>query len=412
MGLIAEIVSVGTELLMGQVVNTDAQHIAQQLAPLGFQVFYHITVGDNVKRLTSAVHTAIERSDVVLFTGGLGPTDDDLTKETVAAALGLTCEPITEEIERLIRYFKDKGRAMAPNNFKQACFPKNALILPNPNGTAPGCIMHAGDKTAVLLPGPPRELFPMFDNHVMPYLERMSDTTLYSKEMRIFGMGESDVTYKIRDIIEHQTNPTVAPYVKTCEVTLRVTAHCKDEADGDRIVSPVIQQICTRLGDVVYSTCGESLPVLCASLLTRQKLTVAVAESCTGGLLTSGFVDIPGSSAFLLEGCVTYSNEAKIRRLGVSEETLAQYGAVSEQCAREMADGIRKSTGANIGLSTTGIAGPDGGTPEKPVGTVYVALSTTNGTDVRKLTLFGDRERIRISAVLNGFDMLQRKLRP
>jgi nicotinamide-nucleotide amidase len=241
--MIAEIVSVGTELLMGQVVNSDAQFIAQRLAPLGFQVYYHTTVGDNVKRLTAVVHQAVERSDVVVFTGGLGPTDDDLTKETVAAALGLTVEPIPEEVERIKRYFEERGYAMTPNNYKQASFPRGSVILRNDFGTAPGCIMRAEDKTAILLPGPPAELFPMFLNHVMPYLERMSGNKLYSRELRIFGMGESSVTYKLRDIIESQTNPTVAPYVKTGEVTLRVTALCKDEEEGAAFARPMIDEI-------------------------------------------------------------------------------------------------------------------------------------------------------------------------
>ena len=408
--MIAEIVSVGTELLMGQVVNTDAQFIAQRLAPLGYQVFYHITVGDNVRRLTGVVHRAIERSDVVVFTGGLGPTDDDLTKETVAAALGLTCEPFPEEVERLKRFFAERGREMTPNNLKQACFPKGSVILPNPNGTAPGCIMRAEDKTAILLPGPPRELFPMFENHAMPYLEKMSHTSLYSRELRIFGMGESDVTYRLRDIIESQTNPTVAPYVKLCEVTLRVTAKCDAPEEGERLTAGMIETIRARLGDVVYSIDGESLPAVCARLLTERHETLSVAESCTGGLVAGSCVDIPGSSKFFLEGCVTYTNDAKMRRLGVSSETLARHGAVSEECAREMAEGMRKTSGADYAVSTTGIAGPDGGTPEKPVGTVYVALACASGTQVLKLQLHGDRERIRYTTMLNGFDLLRRHL--
>ena len=395
---------------MGQVVNTDAQHIAQQLAPLGFAVYYHTTVGDNAQRLTAVVHQAIERSDVVVFTGGLGPTDDDLTKETVAAALGLLVEPFPEEVERLKRYFDEKGRSMTPNNLKQASFPKGSVILPNPNGTAPGCIMTAGEKTAVLLPGPPRELFPMFDNHVMPYLERMSGGKLFSRELRVFGMGEADLTYRIRDIIEGQTNPTIAPYVKTGEVTLRVTAFCKDEADGEALVRPMIDEIVHRVGDLVYSTAGESLPETCARLLTDNGFTLAVAESCTGGLVLSELVDIPGSSDFLLEGCVTYSDAAKSRRLGVKAETLARYGAVSEPCAAEMAEGMRASSGADYALATTGYAGPAGGTPECPVGTVFISLASASGTEVKRVQLYGDRMRVRTTAALHAFDLLRRKL--
>ncbi len=408
--MIAEIVSVGTELLMGQVVNTDAKYIAERLAPMGFQVFYHVTVGDNPGRLTKVIHESIARSDVVLFTGGLGPTDDDLTKETVAAALGLRCEPIPAEVERLTAFFAARGREMAPNNLKQACFPEGAHILPNPKGTAPGCIMEADGKIAVLLPGPPRELNPMVDDYVVPFLEKRSGAKLYSRELRIFGMGESDVTYQLRDIIENQTNPTIAPYVKTGEVTLRVTAQCASDAEGEALVAPMIEAVAARLGDFLYSTAGEALPALCARLLTEQNKTLAVAESCTGGMVTSALVDIPGCSAFLTEGLVTYAESAKTRLLGVSGDTLARHGAVSESCAREMAEGARRGAGADIGLATTGVAGPDGGTEETPVGTVYIALADASGTQVRKLNLFGDRARIRTSAALNALDLLRRAL--
>ena len=408
--MIAEIVSVGTELLMGQVVNTDAQFIAQRLAPLGFQVFYHTTVGDNVKRLTAVVHQAVERSDVVVFTGGLGPTDDDLTKETVASALGLTVELIPEEAERLKRHFETRGYDFTPNNLKQASFPKNARILPNAFGTAPGCIMTAEDKTAILLPGPPRELFPMFQNHVMPYLEKLSGNKLYSRELRIFGKGESTVTYELRDIIEKQTNPTVAPYVKTGEVSLRVTALCQNEQEGEALARPMIGEIVARLGDIVYSTAGESLPETCARMLTDDRQTLAVAESCTGGLIASELVAIPGCSDFLLEGCVTYSDASKVSRLGVQQTTLDQFGAVSEQCAREMAEGMRKTSGADYALATTGFAGPDGGTEENPVGTVYLALAKQGETLVKRVQLFGERARIREIASLHAFDLLRRKL--
>ena len=408
--MIAEIVSVGTELLMGQVVNTDAQFIAQRLAPLGFQVFYHTTVGDNVKRLTAVVHQAVERSDVVVFTGGLGPTDDDLTKETVASALGLTVEPIPEEVERLKKHFETRGYDFTPNNLKQASFPKSAYILPNAFGTAPGCIMTAENKTAILLPGPPRELFPMFQNHVMPYLERLSGNKLYSRELRIFGKGESTLTYELRDIIENQTNPTVAPYVKTGEVSLRVTALCQSMEEGEALARPMIDEIVSRVGDIVYSTIGESLPETCARMLLDDHKTVAIAESCTGGLVASEFVAIPGCSNFLLEGCVTYSDQAKMLRLGVKQETLDAFGAVSEQCAREMAEGMRLSSGADYALATTGFAGPDGGTQQEPIGSIYLALASPDGVTTKHVQLFGDRARIREIAALHAFDLLRRKL--
>lgn len=408
--MIAEIVSVGTELLMGQIVNTDAQFIASHLAPLGYRALYQVTVGDNPARLAGVVHSALARADVLLFTGGLGPTDDDLTKETVAQALGLEMAVVPEEEARLRAYFASRGREMTPNNLKQARFPTGSIILPNPNGTAPGCIMEADGKAAILMPGPPRELYPMFRDHVLPYLEKRSGVRLHSRELRIFGMGESEVTYRLRDLIAAQTNPTIAPYVKTSEVTLRVTAQCQDDAEGERLVAPVIDAILARLGSIVYSTNGESLPALCVRLLLRQGATLAVAESCTGGMLASSIVDIPGCSACFLEGAVTYANGAKVRRLGVSEGTLATDGAVSLACAQQMAEGLRAATGATYALATTGIAGPDGGTPEKPVGLVYVALAGPGRTEVRKLLLSGDRARIRTAATLHALDLLRRSL--
>lgn len=395
---------------MGQICNTDAQYIAQRLAPLGFQVYYHTTVGDNAARLDETARRALGRADVVLFTGGLGPTEDDLTKETVAAALGLPLVPFPEEAARLESYFREKGRAISPNNYKQAAFPPGARILPNPNGTAPGCIIERDGKAAILMPGPPRELNPMFDRHVMPYLEARSGQKLVSRELRVFGMGEADLTHLLRDLIAGQSNPTLAPYVKTGEVTLRATALAPDEAAGLALLKPLIAEIRSRLKTLLYSEDGEALPALCARLLSEQGRTLAVAESCTGGLLTSAFVDIPGSSGFLLEGCVAYANEAKTRRLGVRPETLGRCGAVSEACAREMAEGLRRSAGADIALSTTGVAGPDGGTEEKPVGTVYIALAAAQGTEVRRLSLWGDRARIRAVAVLHACDMLRRSL--
>ena len=250
----------------------------------------------------------------------------------------------------------------------------------------------------------------MFQNHVMPYLEQLSGNKLYSRELRIFGKGESTITYELRDIIENQTNPTVAPYIKTGEVTLRVTALCQNEAEGEQLARPMIGEIIARLGDIVYSTVGESLPETCARMLTDDGQTLAIAESCTGGMVASEFVALPGCSKFLLEGCVTYSDAAKVARLGVKQETLDQFGAVSEQCAREMAEGMRRTSGADYALATTGYAGPDGGTEENPVGTIYIAIARQGETLVKRISLFGDRARIREIATLHAFDMLRRKL--
>ncbi len=408
--MIAELICVGTELLMGQILNTNAHFIAKELAPSGIDMFHQVVVGDNPKRLAEAVRTALSRADVVLLSGGLGPTDDDLTKETVADALGKELVLFEDEWNGIVSYFESRGRTVAPNNKKQAMFPKDAIILPNPNGTAPGCIMEAEGKAAILMPGPPRELRPMFLNHVLPYLLEKSGHRLYSREVRIFGMGESDVTYRLDELIKHQSNPTIAPYAKTGEVTLRVTARCRDDAEGEALVAPVIAQIRATIGDVVYDTNGRELAEVCHHALIDAGKTLAVAESCTGGRLADAFINYPGSSAYFVEGDVTYSNDAKMRRLGVRKETLDTVGAVSEECAREMAEGCRKAAGTDFALSTTGYAGPDGGEPDKPVGTVFVALAGRDGTVVKRLNLFGDRDRIRHTAMLNALDLLRRNI--
>ena len=408
--MIAELICVGTELLMGQVTNTNAQYISELLAPSGVDLYHQLVVGDNPGRLTEAVRTAFSRSDVVIFSGGLGPTDDDLTKETVADALGLTLSFYPAEWEKIEAYFARTNRVPTPNNRKQAMFPDPCIILPNPNGTAPGCVMEANGKAAILLPGPPRELKPMFRNYAMPYLLQRSGHMLYSRELRIFGLGEGALVDRLDDLIKGQTNPTIAPYAKTGEVTLRITARCQSEAEGEALVLPVIETIKSRVGDVIYSDCGEPLPRVCHNALIKRGETLACAESCTGGLLTSAFIDLPGSSAYLVEGAVTYANEAKIRRLGVSPKTLQTHGAVSGQCAGEMAEGLKKAANTTYALATTGIAGPDGGTPEKPVGTVYVALAAPDGTTVKRLQLHGDRARIREVTVLHILDIFRRKL--
>lgn len=408
--MIAEILSVGTELLMGQVLNSDAHYIAKSLAPSGIDLYHQTVVGDNPDRLKDAIALAFSRSDVVLFTGGLGPTDDDLTKETVAEAMGFRLEFYEDQWQILKDYFESKNRTIAPNNRKQVLFPRPCRILPNPNGTAPGCIMEKDGKAAILLPGPPRELIPMFDHYVMPYLLERSGHRLYSREVRIFGMGESEVAYRLDHLIKNQTNPTIAPYVKTGEVTLRVTARCQNDAEGEALVLPILSEIRSLLGDLVYSDCGEELKEVCHKALLANGQTLSVAESCTGGLLASAFVDQSGSSGYFTEGAITYSNEAKMRRLGVSEKTLREHGAVSEACAREMAEGIRRAAQTDFALSTTGIAGPDGGTPEKPVGLVYVALATKETTLVKELQLWGDRARIRHLTVLHALDLLRKYL--
>lgn len=402
-----ELISVGTELLMGNILNTNAQYISQKLADLGINCYLQTTVGDNPARLEEAVHGALSRADIVILTGGLGPTCDDLTKETVSEAFHKKLVLDEESLMYIRTRFAAMGREMTPNNVKQAMFPEGCKILPNPNGTAPGCILEENGKTAILLPGPPNEMEPMFDACVIPYLEKRSGFRLYSRMVRIFGKGESSVEYELRDLMDGE-NPTVAPYALASEVKLRVTARCKNEEEGERLTAPVIARIRARLGDVVYSDEGKELHEVCADLLLGHGKTVAVAESCTGGMLASKFIGIPGSSRWFVEGCITYSNNAKIKRLSVSPGTLEQYGAVSEQTALEMARGILRTSGADYGLATTGIAGPDGGTKDKPVGLVYIALASKDKEIAKELRLTGGRERIRNLTCLNILDMLRR----
>lgn len=406
----AEIISVGTELLMGNIVNTNAQYISQRLADLGIDCFLQTTVGDNHDRLVEAVHRGLERSDIIILTGGLGPTADDLTKETVADAFNrklVLDEPSLVYIKQRFAKMRD---IMTPNNIKQAMFPENCIILPNPNGTAPGCIVEDGTKAAILMPGPPNEMAPMFEASVLPYLEKRSGYTLKSKMLRIFGKGESSVEYQLKDLMQQQTNPTIAPYALNGEMKLRVTARCKDGEDADKIMAPIIEEVKKRIGEYIYSEDGLELHEEVARLISASGRTIAVAESCTGGMLCSKFVSVPGSSNWFKEGCVTYSNEAKMNRLGVKKETLAEYGAVSAQTAIEMAEGIRRTAMADIGISTTGYAGPDGGTGDKPVGTVFIGVAAKDKSFYKELHLTGKRERIRNMACLNALDILRRNI--
>nr|WP_236887589.1 competence/damage-inducible protein A [Clostridioides mangenotii] len=402
MNVKAEIISVGTELLLGDIVNTNSQYIAKELASIGIEVYHQSTVGDNVDRLYECLKESLERSDVVITTGGLGPTTDDLTKEVAAKYFGQELklhEPSWEYIKSLI---ESRGKKVAPNNKKQAYFPESAIVLKNNNGTAPGAVLKQDSKAIIVLPGPPREMVAMFNESVMPYLKQFTEDKLISKTLRLYGIGESDLELEILDIINEQSNPTVALYAKEMEVTIRITAKEKDEEEAVRLIKPVEDKIRERVGQFVYTNddiyTGESKNVLegvAAKLLVEKDLKIAVAESCTGGMVSSVLIDYPGISSVFVEGCVTYSNEAKMKRLGVKEETLDKFGAVSEETAIEMAEGVAKGLNADIGISTTGIAGPGGGSEEKPVGLVYTAITIKGKTKVYKDIYSGDRQKIR-----------------
>lgn len=404
----AEILAVGTELLMGQIVNTNAQYISSKLPEVGVGVYYHSVVGDNPDRLEDSLKLALERCDIVITTGGLGPTQDDLTKETISRVCGKKLVIHEESLNKIKNYFSRLGRQMTPNNEKQAYMPEGCIVLKNNNGTAPGCIIEMGEKTVIMLPGPPVEMKPMFLDYVMPYFKNKGAYSLESVILRVFGIGESAMETKIMDLIDGQTNPTIATYAKEGEVTIRVTASVPMGQSAEQILMPVVNEIKRRTGENLYSHKDESLDSVAAGLLLENNITIATAESCTGGLISEMLTDVPGISRVFMGGAVTYSNEAKMEYLGVKEQTLKAHGAVSRETAAEMAEGIRKRLKTDIGISVTGIAGPGGGTDEKPVGLVYVGLSGDGGTITKELRLSGNRKKIRTITALNVFDLIRR----
>lgn len=362
-------------------------------------------------RVKQALAIAIERVDLIITTGGLGPTMDDLTKEAIAEFLGLRLIAHQPSIDALEAFFVKRGRTISKNNYKQAYFPEGSIVLPNSVGTAPGAIVEHNDKVFVILPGPPRELQPMFENHVIPYLEAKSDEKIVSKVLKIYGIGESVMEEKIQDILANQSNPTIAPLAGDSELTLRITAKTPRNHDPLALIQPLENRIRERLGDVIYGVNDDTLESVVVSLLTRSSKTIAIAESCTGGLIARRITSIPGASTAFVEGMVTYSNQSKIERLGVSKDTLNKYGAVSYETATEMLKGILKATGADVGIAVTGIAGPGGGTPDKPVGLVYIAIGDKNGyMKVQDYNLLGERTRVQQTASSIALDSVRRML--
>ena len=410
--MICEILSVGTELLMGQVANTDAQYLSRRLSELGVKVFRHTTVGDNPARVKEALQTALSRSDLVITTGGLGPTEDDLTKEMVAEHFELPMElhqpSMDALVERMRRIHPD--RPLAQNNLKQAYFPQGSTVMPNRRGTAPGCIVERDSKAVAVLPGPPRELKDMFEQQLEPWILKHREMNLTSRFYRVFGVGESNVETILIDLF-HSQNPTLALYCGAGEVTARLTASGAPGEDLSPLLDPVEAEIAKRLGDSVYAEGRDkTMESTVLALLLKRGETVALAESCTGGKLAAMLTDSPGASGALVEGFVTYSNVAKVRSLGVKEDTLRAHGAVSEECAIEMAEGARQKTGATWALSVTGIAGPDGGSEEKPVGTVYIGLSGPDGASAQRFQFVGDRSWNRTLSCQNALNLLRLKL--
>ena len=413
----AEILCIGTELLLGDIVNTNAAYLSQKLASLGIAVYRQTVVGDNAERLKTALAEALSRADLVVTSGGLGPTYDDLTKETVAAYFGKqmhTDHEVMAEIERYFAHRYGDLSRMTPNNRKQALVPDGAAVLKNPNGTAPGIAIQGEDgKTVIMLPGPPREFEPMVDNEVMPYLAARRGEVFFSRNIHIMGMGESAVENELKELMEQSLNPTVAPYAKDGECRLRITARAQNEQTAAEMCDAVIEKIKqTAVGEHIYGVDVGTIEKELVRRLAESGLTLAAAESCTGGLIAKRMTDVAGSSSVFVGGCVTYTNEIKRRLLGVEAQTLEKYTAVSEQVAMQMAMGVRERLGADIGVSTTGYAGPTGGDANNPVGTVYVGVSTAKGTKVTRFSFSGMRSRdyIRTLAAGNALLLVLREL--
>ena len=395
-----ELIFVGTEILLGSIVNTNGAYLAEKCAALGLSCYFQTVVGDNGERLSMVLETALGRSDVVILSGGLGPTEDDLTKETAAKVCGRRLalhEPSKAAIER---FFADKGLKPTDNNWKQAMLPEGAIVMDNHNGTAPGVIMELDKAKVILLPGPPNELCPMFEESVAPYLARLTSQVICSQTVKICGIGESRAETMVKDLIDAQSNPTIATYAKTGEVHIRVTASAEDKKSAMKLLKPVVKELKSRFGNDIYSTEEETtLEKSVVDLLLANKLTVTCAESCTGGMLSARLINVPGISEVYKSGVVTYSNKAKRRFLGVKKSTLQKRGAVSRQTAEEMAKGACLMLKSDVAVAVTGIAGPDGGTEEKPVGLVYIACDVKGEITVKEYRFSGNRSKIRESAV-------------
>ena len=411
--MIAELIAVGTELLLGNVANTDAQMVSEGLSTLGITVHHHTVVGDNPQRLTEALETARKRADIIITTGGLGPTYDDLTKQTICRAFGREMELHQDILEEIRSWFETKmGKAMPENNVQQAMLPVGCTVFANPVGTAPGCAFQEGGVHVLMLPGPPFECQYMFEHQAAPYLERLTDGVIVSHEIRVFGMGESAVEEALREPMTQLTNPTLAPYAKTNECMVRATAKAATREAAEDLLRPLVEQVKGILGDVVYGVDVDSLEAVVSALLRERGLTLSAAESCTGGLIAKRMTDLPGASKVFRGGVVSYTNGVKAGVLGVPDALLEQYGAVSEPVARAMAEGCRRACGSDLAVSVTGVAGPDKDDWGNEVGTVYIALASREGTLCKRLFCGRGRGRgrVRTSAAHNAFDIIRRTL--
>ncbi len=408
--MVCEIICVGTEILLGNIVNTNAAFLAGKFAELGIDNYYQVVVGDNEERLYHTISTALTRADLIVLSGGLGPTKDDLTKEVTAKVLNKELVEDTTTKEYIKELLSHNGvKEITNNNWKQALIIEGSKIVKNDNGTAPGLIVKTREgKTIILLPGPPNELIPMFIKDIVPYLKGITQNILYSRMVKICGIGESKAETMISDLIDKQSNPTIAPYAKTGEVHVRITAKATSIKEGEALITPILLELRKRFGNHIYTMKeDENIQRVVVNLLLKHKLTLTTAESCTGGLVASSLVEIEGVSSVLKEGFITYSNEAKEKYLLVNKSTLTEYGAVSYETAKEMALGALMAGNSDVSIGITGIAGPGGGTAKKPVGLVYIAIGLKDKVKVYERHFFGNRQKVREAATITALNLLR-----
>ena len=408
----AEILTIGTEILLGDLVDTNSAWMSSRLAALGVSLYRHTTVGDNRQRIIAALLEAAARADLVITTGGLGPTSDDLTNECLGVAVGREMVEYPEARRHVDEMFRRFGREPTPSNYKQALFPEGSRLIPNPVGTAMGAMLEIDDALVATFPGVPGEMRHMFEETLEPLVRERSEGAIVSRTLWFTWIGESALAEKVQDLLD-ASDPTVAPLAGQGKVRLRVTARADTPEEAEKKINPVAEEILSRLGDYYFGEDDETLESALGRLLAERGATLALAESCTGGLLTKRLTDRGGSSAFFIEGLVTYSNAANERLLGVPEALLVEHGAVSEPVAGAMAEGVRKAAGTDYGLSVTGVAGPDGGIEEKPVGLVFVGISDEEGTAVERLDLAAwrrSREAIRERSANRAFDLLRHRI--
>ncbi|MFW6287172.1 MAG: competence/damage-inducible protein A [bacterium] len=389
--MIVEIISIGTEILLGDILDSNSRYLAEKLTEMGYDIHYISSVGDNKKKMYKSIRQAVKRSDVVITTGGLGPTDDDLTREVISEVTKRELKFSTDLLNDIEKLFQDRKYHMTDNNRKQAYLPADAKPLKNKKGTAVGILLEMDDYIIISMPGVPREMKSMFENEVVPYLITKNSDVIRSRTLNFFSIGESALETEIKEILDQQDNPTLALLAGDGEVKIRITAKANTEEKVYALIDGKEEEIRGRVGQYIYGTNDRSLEDIIGEMLSKQGLTLAVAESCTGGLVGNRITDIPGSSQYFMGGMIVYSNQAKIEQLGVNNETLDEYGAVSEETAKEMAENVKRIMQTDIGVSLTGIAGPDGGSEEKPVGLVYLGLAVENRTKIYKLNLSKDR---------------------